>query len=167
MANRYENGKVYKLVNGVNDDIYVGSTCLPLSKRLSAHKKDAKTDRHKHRYDLLNEIGWESVRIVLIEECKCAGKMELQQREQYHIDNLRPSLNMRRAYGASSQICPHARRRAYCADCQGSQMCEHNKKHDACCVCSPALCEACDVIVSKSSYTRHTRTVKHMTNTMV
>jgi hypothetical protein len=75
--NRYHNGKIYKLVNA-DTRIYVGSTCLPLSKRLSCHKK----------------AGWENVRIVQIEAFRCETKQELVAREQFYIDLLKPSLNM-------------------------------------------------------------------------
>ena len=33
VQSRYQNGKVYKLVNCVDDKIYIGSTCARLSKR--------------------------------------------------------------------------------------------------------------------------------------
>lgn len=41
-GNRYKNGKIYRLVNSVDDEFYVGSTCLPLAKRKSTHKSEAK-----------------------------------------------------------------------------------------------------------------------------
>ena len=40
MTNRHSNGKIYKLVNDVDDEIYVGSTCMPLAKRMHCHKRD-------------------------------------------------------------------------------------------------------------------------------
>ena len=36
--NRYNNSKIYKLVNSVDDAFYIGSTTAQLSKRLSWHK---------------------------------------------------------------------------------------------------------------------------------
>jgi predicted GIY-YIG superfamily endonuclease len=38
----YENSKIYKLVNDVDDKIYVGSTATTLAKRLYGHKNSAK-----------------------------------------------------------------------------------------------------------------------------
>lgn len=38
MTERYKNGKIYKLVSNATDDVYYGSTCMPLSKRLWYHK---------------------------------------------------------------------------------------------------------------------------------
>jgi hypothetical protein len=40
--NKYHNGKIYKLVNDVDDKVYIGSTCQPLYKRLYEHKNDCK-----------------------------------------------------------------------------------------------------------------------------
>ena len=36
---RFSNSKVYKLVNSIDDEIYIGSTTQPLSKRFADHKK--------------------------------------------------------------------------------------------------------------------------------
>ena len=38
----YENGKIYKIVNDVDDDIYIGSTTQPLCKRFGDHKAMSK-----------------------------------------------------------------------------------------------------------------------------
>lgn len=89
---RYANGKIYKLVNSVDDEFYVGSTCTSLAKRKNGHKTTAKKKPqpvHQH----LNVIGWENVDIVLIEEYPCNNKMELERRERHFIEMLKPSLN--------------------------------------------------------------------------
>ena len=38
----YQQAKIYKIVNNVDDEIYVGSTVNRLSKRFSDHKAKAK-----------------------------------------------------------------------------------------------------------------------------
>jgi group I intron endonuclease len=93
--NRYENGKIYKLVNNVDEKIYVGSTCLPLAKRLYRHKNDAKREKRCNTpaYKHLNEIGWENVEIILVEEFPTLNKYNLEKRERYWIDTLHPELN--------------------------------------------------------------------------
>lgn len=92
--NKYEHGKIYKLENDVDDSIYVGSTHHPLVKRWSLHRSHAKGGRRTSRvYKHLNEIGLENVRIELIEEYPCSNKKELEDRERYWIENLKPSLN--------------------------------------------------------------------------
>lgn len=91
-TNRYANGKIYRLVSSVDNEFYIGSTCMPLSKRLYTHKAEAKhepTPTQKY----LNNIGWQNVKIVLIEEFPCENKMQLEQRERKWIEDLNPSLN--------------------------------------------------------------------------
>jgi group I intron endonuclease len=127
---RYETGKIYKLVNSVDDKIYVGSTCLPLCKRLYNHKKQA---RHKprpvHRH--LNTIGWDNVRIILIENVIAETKDQLLMREQHYIDELKPKLNKHAAYAR----CPHGRQHCECLECHGTSICEHNRVKSKCVEC--------------------------------
>lgn len=89
----YQNGKIYKLVNNVDDEIYVGSTCNPLRVRKGDHKSRAKTKSNYKIYKHLNEVGWENVEIILIEVFGCESKDELHKRERHWIDTLKPSLN--------------------------------------------------------------------------
>jgi hypothetical protein len=110
--NRYENGKIYKLVNNEDDKIYVGSTCLPLSKRLYGHRADAKRRPDKASYKHLNEIGWDNVQIVLIEEFACENKMELLKRERHFFDQLKPELNRNRPFITAEEEAE--RKRDYC-----------------------------------------------------
>ncbi len=89
----YGNGKIYKLVNNVDDKVYVGSTVNPLWKRKGQHKASSKEDPNRYVYQHLNIIGWENVEIVLIENFPCNSKDELHQRERHWIDELKPELN--------------------------------------------------------------------------
>jgi predicted GIY-YIG superfamily endonuclease len=101
----YKNGKLYKLQC---DDgyYYIGSTCDELRYRLNGHKKDSR----KHStplYQHINEIGWDRVRIVLIEECPCENKQQLVRKEDEMIQlNLMNDLclNTRRAVGDRKQL---------------------------------------------------------------
>lgn len=92
-TNRYSRAKVYKLVNSCDDEIYVGSTCEPLHKRLYKHKQKAKLTPERRVYQHLLDIGFDNVSIILIENFACESKEELLQRERYWIDELQPSLN--------------------------------------------------------------------------
>ena len=73
--------------NNITDDIYVGSTTQPLSKRMAYHREDAKREKHKHRtfYLKINEIGIENFYIELIEDCPCETLEQLRKREGYYI----------------------------------------------------------------------------------
>ena len=99
MTTRYSNGKVYKLVNTVDNHIYVGSTCTTLSKRFYNHKKQSSRDTHNARvYTHLNKVGWENVRIILIKNIVCKTKDNLLMCEQFYIDRLSPYLNTNDAF---------------------------------------------------------------------
>jgi len=84
----YKNGKIYKLVSHQTDDIYVGSTCNDLRKRLSTHKcnyrqwKDGKYP-YITSYEILN---YDDVDIVLLETYPCENKNELHAQERYWIE---------------------------------------------------------------------------------
>ena len=174
---RFSNSKVYKLINSVDSKIYVGSTTQPLSKRLMDHKyASIHKPRPVHRH--FNKIGWDTVRIVLIETVTCINKEQLNQREQHWINLLKPSLNGRSAYvhcphgrvhsvckdcgGAS--ICIHNKERPRCKECCGSQICSHNKYKQFCKICSPKYCQHCDITTSKNEYKRHKMGKKHIYN---
>jgi group I intron endonuclease len=92
-TNRYEHSKVYKLVNDNDDEIYVGSTTDALHKRMYSHKRDAKAKPNMRVYHHLNKVGFENVRIVLIELFSCNSREELIRRERHWFDILKPSLN--------------------------------------------------------------------------
>ena len=130
--NRYHNGKIYKLVNTVDDRIYIGSSASELSKRLHWHKSTARKYTERKVYKELNTIGWENVRIIQIEAFRCENKNELIAREQYHMDLLKPNLNK---IASSGQQCIHNRLRYTCIPCGGSQICEHNKHKKQCIEC--------------------------------
>lgn len=137
--NRYEKGKIYKLVNSVDDEIYVGSTCLDLPKRLYKHKKLAKDKPDRHVYKHLIDIGWEHVRIIQIEEYKCKNKNELLAREQHYIDTLKPSLNK---INSIYRLCEHQRRKDRCVECDGISICKHKRRKSDCVECDGgSICE--------------------------
>jgi len=74
----YANGKIYRLVNNVDEKFYIGSTCNPLHKRKNGHKRDAAKFPEQPVYKHLNTIGWDNVEIILIESYPCDSKAELE-----------------------------------------------------------------------------------------
>ena len=87
-TNRYENSKVYKLITTVDDTFYIGSTCSSLSKRLNGHKKNAKKEKNKDTrvYEHLNKIGFENVKIILINEFVLENGEQLRREENNYIE---------------------------------------------------------------------------------
>ena len=84
--NRYENSKVYKLIEPNSGFFYIGSTCDTLSKRFGRHKTTAKTKPDIKVYKCFNEIGWENVKIVLIQELYLENKEQLLRAENDVIE---------------------------------------------------------------------------------
>ena len=95
MSQDFSKGKIYKITNDFNDDVYIGSTCDRLVKRFAAHKAAAKQEKNKNipLYKLINNVGFERFRIQLIEDSPCNDKYELRQREGHYIRELSKNLN--------------------------------------------------------------------------
>ena len=87
----YQNAKIYKIVSDSSDLVYYGSTCSPLSRRMSGHRATYKhwlqgPDKANFTtsYRLL-ELG--DAQIFLVELFSCNTGEELRARERYYIEN--------------------------------------------------------------------------------
>ncbi len=62
---------IYKIINDINDKIYIGKTVFSIDKRFKEHCCDAFKQRNKERplYKAMREYGIEHFYIELIEEC--------------------------------------------------------------------------------------------------
>ena len=96
----YENSVIYKIKHNEDYDdtnIYVGSTSN-FKNRKYQHKTDCNNEKHKiynlQVYQIIRDNGgWYNWVMIPIEEYPCNSKKELEIRERYHIDILRPTLN--------------------------------------------------------------------------
>jgi hypothetical protein len=86
----YQNGKIYKIVCNITNEIYVGSTISSLSERLRHHISE-------YKYYINNKQNFVSsfviiergnYKIVLLENCPCETKEQLLIRERYYFDTL-------------------------------------------------------------------------------
>ena len=92
----YSKAKIYKILNSVDDEIYVGSTCCNLSTRMAKHRYRAKEERSTNHklYKKMNEIGQENFSIILLDEFKeCQNIEQLRKKEREKIEELNPVLN--------------------------------------------------------------------------
>jgi len=96
----YSKAKIYKIINDVNDEIYVGSTVLTLSQRMAHHKEKSVRypDRKLYKF-ISNNGGWCHFKIILIEDYPCERRDQMVQREQYYKDFLKATLNDFNCYG--------------------------------------------------------------------
>ena len=83
---RYQYGKIYKLIDNTNEDIYIGSTITSLTKRLYSHKSQYISTKRHNKCISTNIIKNNDYKIILIEQYPCYCKIELNKREQYWID---------------------------------------------------------------------------------
>ena len=103
----YQLGKIYKIIDNTNGNIYIGSSCLPyLSSRLAVHKIDYKNYLKGLRpyitsFKILENGDYD---MVLIEECKCDNKMQLHTRERHYIDSL-DCVNKRKPLRTRNEWC--------------------------------------------------------------
>ena len=80
--NRYETGKIYKIVCYDTGEVYVGSTTLRLEDRLKSHLS-------KHSRCCSKQIiERDNYYIELIEQYPCKLKQELLWRERYYFDTM-------------------------------------------------------------------------------
>jgi hypothetical protein len=91
----YSKGKIYKITNDYNDDVYINYTCDTLVKRFSCHKKNSQYELFKNGglYKLMNEIGFDRFRIQLVENCPCEDKYQLCQKTREYIRNYGTIIN--------------------------------------------------------------------------
>jgi hypothetical protein len=167
--------RIYKLTNIDNDEIYVGSTTMTLSKRFAMHKSASKIRPDQKVYKALNTIGWNEVEIVLLDVIETDDKDEIREKEQEYIDLLKPSLNTWSSYvncphGRRHRqcidcngvgICEHGKRRGQCINCNGASICEHGNRRSTCIECNPVHCDCCNKTTSKGNYKRHCNAPRH------
>ncbi len=89
--NKYQNGKIYKLVNTEGTLTYIGSTTQPLAKRKANHHSNYKNWKNgKTNYVTSYKIFEDDehgCKIILLEAFPCDNKTELEKRERYYIEN--------------------------------------------------------------------------------
>ena len=90
----YGKSRVYRIVNHVDELIYIGSTTQPLSKRMTSHRSCARKNATNMRlHEHMRNIGIDHFRIELIEMFPCENIEQLRAREGHYILELKPELN--------------------------------------------------------------------------
>lgn len=75
---------IYKIINDINDKVYIGKTEFNIQKRFKEHCLDSRKQRHEKRplYNAMSKYGVEHFEIVLVEEVDSEKAVE---REKYWI----------------------------------------------------------------------------------
>ena len=79
-------GRVYRLSNSIDNYIYIGSTTLPLNKRLGNHMYDYNRDYNMNLYRHMRKIGLSKWAIELLEWKAVKNTDELRVIEQIWIE---------------------------------------------------------------------------------
>ena len=116
--NKYNNGKIYKIIDNTNGNIYIGSTTKTLKYRLERH-----LDSNCISKDIIKNNNY---KIELIEDYPCNNKKELLIREQYYINNLK-CINIRNAYTDQKKYMKKYNKEYY--NNNKNQKKEYNKKY--------------------------------------
>ena len=87
---KYQNGKIYKIIDKTNNKIYIGSTIKTLKERLSGHERNYKRylndkDRYTSSFEIIKNNNY---CIVMIEDYPCETKTELEKREGFFIKSI-------------------------------------------------------------------------------
>ena len=82
----YSKGKIYKIIDESNNDVYYGSTTQTLKRRYKNHEVFTRYNKSR-----------DNCRIELIEDYPCNSREELEKREQYYLDN-NDCINKKRAF---------------------------------------------------------------------
>lgn len=160
-TNRYTNGKIYKIVSQQTDDVYIGSTCSPLSKRMVEHRSKYKMflDNRHHYVSSFDILKYQDAVIVLIENFPCNSKEELFARENYWMDQFRDvAINSRAApLGITKEEYLKQYREDHKDDMvQYQQQYYQDHKNDVWC------CDLCDQSMHPGGKARHEKTKKHL-----
>ena len=150
----YPTGRVYQIVNDVDDLKYVGSTIQTLAERMAEHRRKSKTGTEAI-YQHIRAIGVDHFKILLLEQTGPTTREALRALEhKWMVAMATVNIGLNGRY--ESQFCEHQRVRSVCKDCGGARICEHQRQRNACKECNP--CELC----GSTNTTKHRRSKKHL-----
>ncbi len=136
--------RVYKIVNDIDELVYIGSTKQILCRRMTEHRKLVLKGRERKLYNHMREVGIGHFKIMCVREYKDTSQERLKYKEDKYIkrfDTVRNGLNMSYAFGYK---CEHNVRRDRCISCKGSSMCSHGRITRLCVKCTPYTCDRCN-----------------------
>jgi hypothetical protein len=116
---------IYKVINDVDDKVYIGSTTCGLSKRIGDHRYKVRLGNQSKFYNHMREIGVEHFKILCIKQYTDISKERLRTKEQKYINRYDAINNGLNTFTSLTMFC------------------HHNKRRTGCIEFSPAVCENC------------------------
>jgi group I intron endonuclease len=88
-------GRIYKVVNNVDSEIFIGSTQLPIAQRMACYRKEhSKPKPHQIKLHAhFKKIGIKNFSVEMTEAYACPTAQDFRMRQRYWIEELKPSLN--------------------------------------------------------------------------
>ena len=101
---------IYKIINNINQKIYIGKTSSTIEKRFKEHCNDSKKERCEKRplYDAMNKYGIENFTVEKVEEVE--NDEIASQREIYWINKLRTYIGFNDCNGYNAPLGGDSRR---------------------------------------------------------
>lgn len=89
-------GYIYKIINIINNKVYIGKTTISIEKRFKKHIFNAKKKINRYLYDSMNHYGYDKFRIELVEMCddNIINKREIYWINVYKSNNKKFGYNM-------------------------------------------------------------------------
>jgi hypothetical protein len=171
MEIKYQNAKIYKIVDNTNYNVYVGSTCKTLNERLKKHLSDHKRYLNNKRNDNISSfeiLKNNDYKIELIELYPCNDKNELLIKERYWTNQEINCINKVKNQGIWNEIGKREYDKEYrelnkeYIKEQRKAYREKNKKEIKFKKSEQHLC-LCGSYYTISHKSRHERTIKHQT----
>jgi len=184
----YSKGIIYAIRSYSTDDVYIGSTCSTLTKRLSEHKKDyeiwlKKDYKYVTSYEVLKH---DDYYIELVEECPCENKAQLNRREgevirsvtcvnkcvagrtpaEWNKDNAQKVAALHKEWAKKNKQITDASKKKYNEQNKAylveyrKKYKEENKERLAARKAEKVTC-GCGSVVRRDSRARHERSAKH------
>lgn len=155
-------GKVYKIYDNTNGNVYYGSTKQKLSARMQAHKtkyKEHLNDPERHKGMTVFEIlKNDNYSISLVEEFTCQNKEQLHARERHYIENFEcvnkyiPLRTKKEYYVDNFEKITEYKKGYYLANRE--EILKINREQ--------FICDVCGHTYTKSHKARHEKSQRHM-----
>ena len=177
-------GSIYKIVNTVDDMVYIGSTKQKISVRMAKHRASCKrtTCADRPLYKHMNLLGIDKFRIVLVEAVEVKVREEMLAKEyayQVQFDTLKTGLNAIRAHCTSEmKIDNHRQAQKEYSENNNEKIKQYRLAHPEQSKQSSKkyqqksrqskkyYCEKCKkAFPSPSNLTRHNKTQRHLVKT--
>jgi hypothetical protein len=148
----YADGKVYKIIDNTNGNIYIGSTTVSLNIRLSHHKNHYKRylvgkGNFIGSFDILKNNDFSIVLIEQVENAKC--KEDLLTRER-HFMNSMDCVNKNTGKSFNRKEYDKQYNKQYYAATRNERLTAAKEK---------TLCDLCDSCVNKLKLNQHKQTM--------